>query len=94
VIVVSDEQEAERELAESRFRAVVLHPRVGLGPDTEVVARFRQRLVPQGTKLLAACSLLSLHHCRELHQAGADGCLLLPLDWQELAGAIEAMAVS
>lgn len=94
VVAVQDEQQAERELAESRFSAVILYPRIGVGPDTEVIARFRQRWVPQGTKLLAASSLLSLHHCRELHQAGADGCLLLPLDWQELAGWVAAPAVS
>jgi PAS domain S-box-containing protein len=94
VVAVNDEQEAERELAESRFHTVILHPRIGVGPDPEVVARFRQKLGSQGTQLLAACSLLSLYHCRELHQAGADGCLLLPLDWQELAFWMEATAVS
>lgn len=92
VVAVNDEQEAMRELAESRFHTVILHPRIGVGPDTEVVARFRQKLGSQETQLLAACSLLSLYHCRELHLAGADGCLLLPLDWQDLAAWMETSA--
>lgn len=85
VVAVEDQEAARRQLAELKFQAVILYPRVGIGPDTEVVARFRQELVPEGTHLLVACSLLSLHHSRELHLSGADGCFSLPVDWQELA---------
>lgn len=88
---VTDVASAKRELAQRRFCAVLLHPRLGTGSVQDTVSRFRQEADPGGTPLLVLCSLLSIHHCRELHSAGADGCLLQPLDPGELLGWLEAL---